>query len=1047
MLASRRGVRVPDRTAYDSSQRALASESMPALPRKLVVPRLRGTIERSRLLQALKASSAEAAVTWLHAPAGYGKTVLLADCAATWPQALWYSVDAGDGDPSALFHYAALAARAVVGRALDLPNLQASSPPRLCLFARRYFQELFAQLPDNTCCIFDDFHEAQLEQPWRLVFSELVSAIPPHIRVCVGSREPPPRELARQHAEGRLSILDRSEIAFTRGELAEFAQRLAPGRDHAMVEEQASALFERSQGWIIAAAIITRANGAALPTETRKNAPHLSARRIDRQLFDYLISEVVERLGPREAELLTRMAFFPSFSIDEAAKATGWTDVTEVIERLCDDLRLLECDASGRYRFHDVLRTVATERARRILGADVLRQMLVETALAIGDPDTFGTAAELLASAQDWQSLAVLVERDAPELARRHQWRTIQSALDIIPEEERNRLPWITYWLAASCLTQNPQRAMALAEHAYVAFQRTHNAQGIVRSWVLIIHSIIYAGSNFRPLVVWLEALDVVRKCAVADQDLSADVACAEYVARSFWEPGSDATKLAAEGAFGAEWTLDQNRLLVCAAMNNVYIMEPTPAIRHLHRAAHDYVASNLRDPALRLLHMHSKAVVDAWIQGNTRDALLAVQDALALGDESGADFLSEMLCLMGMGCALNRGDMGAVQQMLKHMSGWDHGPPMLRGPYGYALGLHAFEVRDLDGCMRGMRASLEGADALGFVPGAVHSWISLALCAAERQCFEEADKHISTAELLMNAQCRARGFAVCLDFARAYVAIAAGLNPDLPLRRALRNMGTSGVIPLMFGRRVMGRLIALAFKANIEPDAAARFVSAFALKPDQDTALLENWPWRIRLRTFGRLHVCVDGKELKFGRKLPTVPLALLKLLACQSHPLTSDEVKRALWPGHGASGPRNVLDTAVYRLRQILGVDEVLLHSGGTVTLNSDLCWTDARVLLAIHERGIGGKWRSWTETELETFESLLGSFGAENFAADETSPAFERERGRLSRTWSTVARNIADRWLAMGHAERSQSVLERLTTTIETSGAWGRGSVRTP
>src|SRR5688572_20025028 len=106
---------VPAGTANDSNQRALASEPAPARPRKLVVPRLRGTIERPRLLQALKASSVEAAVTWLHAPAGYGKTVLLADCAATWPQVLWYTVDAGDGDPSALFHYSALAGRAIVG--------------------------------------------------------------------------------------------------------------------------------------------------------------------------------------------------------------------------------------------------------------------------------------------------------------------------------------------------------------------------------------------------------------------------------------------------------------------------------------------------------------------------------------------------------------------------------------------------------------------------------------------------------------------------------------------------------------------------------------------------------------------------------------------------------------------------------------------------------------------------------------------------------------------------------------------------------------------
>jgi LuxR family maltose regulon positive regulatory protein len=76
--------------------------AVPLLETKLHVPRLhRGLVVRPRLSQRLS-RGAESALTLVSAPAGFGKTTLLADwlTAASGPSAAWLSLDQRDNDPT-----------------------------------------------------------------------------------------------------------------------------------------------------------------------------------------------------------------------------------------------------------------------------------------------------------------------------------------------------------------------------------------------------------------------------------------------------------------------------------------------------------------------------------------------------------------------------------------------------------------------------------------------------------------------------------------------------------------------------------------------------------------------------------------------------------------------------------------------------------------------------------------------------------------------------------------------------------------------------------
>ncbi|HEV8154264.1 MAG TPA: hypothetical protein VGP67_01940, partial [Gaiellales bacterium] len=75
---------------------------------ELETPHLGGLVPRPVLVRTLMAS--DAAVVAIAAPAGYGKSALLAEWSAADPRPFaWVSVDAADNDPGALLRYIAAA--------------------------------------------------------------------------------------------------------------------------------------------------------------------------------------------------------------------------------------------------------------------------------------------------------------------------------------------------------------------------------------------------------------------------------------------------------------------------------------------------------------------------------------------------------------------------------------------------------------------------------------------------------------------------------------------------------------------------------------------------------------------------------------------------------------------------------------------------------------------------------------------------------------------------------------------------------------------------
>ena len=153
------------------------------------------------------------------APAGFGKTALLADWARGGGRPVaWLGLDGGDSDPARFWRYAVAALdRARPGLAGRVGPL----PPRSVEgLVTALINELAADPgPDEVLLVLDDYHLVD-SGPVHESVAFLLENLPPGLRVVVSGRADPPLPLARLRARGQLAELRAADLRFTAEEAA-----------------------------------------------------------------------------------------------------------------------------------------------------------------------------------------------------------------------------------------------------------------------------------------------------------------------------------------------------------------------------------------------------------------------------------------------------------------------------------------------------------------------------------------------------------------------------------------------------------------------------------------------------------------------------------------------------------------------------------------------------------------------------------------------------------------------------------------------------------
>src|SRR4051795_10375135 len=275
--------------------------TLPPLESRLHPPFPRpGTIRRTALLNRLRVVPGPPVVA-VAAPAGYGKTTLLADWARRDGRTFaWLTLDAADDDArSLLVSLESALERALPGSAPVADTLAARRGDAHAVLAR--LSRRMSETEEPVVLVLDDVHRL-MSTPALDVLRKLVTALPPGAQLVLSSRTEPPLPLARLRAEGRLAEVGTAELRLTAREAG--APLRAAGLE--LAEDDVRRLDESTEGWPAGLYL------AALALRTRD--AQAEANGADRFLTDYFRLETLAGLPAREVEFLLRASVLEEMS-------------------------------------------------------------------------------------------------------------------------------------------------------------------------------------------------------------------------------------------------------------------------------------------------------------------------------------------------------------------------------------------------------------------------------------------------------------------------------------------------------------------------------------------------------------------------------------------------------------------------------------------------------------------------------------------------------------------------------------------------------------
>ena len=333
---------------------------------KLHVPVLRrGWVQREDLVGFL-AGCSSCRVVLVEAPAGSGKTIAVAQWAASATEGrpfAWVCLDRGDDDPARLWlHVVSAVQRAcpAFGGADIVRALRSPVPDIAGVVLPRLANEL-AGLGGPVVLVLDDFHVVS-DRGCQEQVGFLVSVLPAGVQLVLVTRADPPVPLARLRAAGELAEVRARELRFSAGQVAALVRSVA-GVDLAGAD--LAGLVERTEGWpagVYLAALSLR--GHCCPAGFVREFTGGN-----RFIVDFLAEEVLARQPARVREFLTRIAVLGRFCASLCEAVTGLAGAAELIELIeRDNLFLVPLDdRRGWYRFHHLFGQVL---AGQLAGAE-----------------------------------------------------------------------------------------------------------------------------------------------------------------------------------------------------------------------------------------------------------------------------------------------------------------------------------------------------------------------------------------------------------------------------------------------------------------------------------------------------------------------------------------------------------------------------------------------------------------------------------------------------------------------------------------------------
>jgi LuxR family transcriptional regulator, maltose regulon positive regulatory protein len=317
-------------------------------------------IQRASLLEALERDVIGHKAVIVSAPAGYGKTTLLAQWARWSPlRVAWLSVDDEINDVESFLRHL------VAGWALLDPSIQESRASMLLATVSPDVDHVLASLIQageetdvDTVFVIDDVHLLRDDGVIRAM-TYVLDHLPARLHLVLAGRGASSLPLGRYRARGELVEYQSPDLRFELGETHDF---LVNVMGHDVHEDVLRDLHNRLEGWVAGLQLVGLSwrrspdAGYTVPVSGRH-----------RFIADYLSEDVLARLPENIRLFLFQTSILSRLSASLCRAVTGRDDSQRVLEWLeRDNLFLIPLDDTREwFRYHSLFADVLQEQLLR----------------------------------------------------------------------------------------------------------------------------------------------------------------------------------------------------------------------------------------------------------------------------------------------------------------------------------------------------------------------------------------------------------------------------------------------------------------------------------------------------------------------------------------------------------------------------------------------------------------------------------------------------------------------------------------------------------
>jgi len=400
--------------------RVLQSKLRPA-----AIPRF--AVGRGRVLELLDTGSRRR-LTLVAAPAGYGKSVALAQWAETRAGTVaWLATDARDSDPTrCASHLLAALSGAHVECDDDARSLLAAGSGSL---GDAFVDAVITALDEHGAplnIVLEDIDRIE-SSPMLADFERLIAEAPPDVRFMVSCRADPSISVQRLRVRGELMEVRTEDLRFTAAEARALIDELS-GR--VLNDDQAAVLVARTEGWPVAVQLAAVSLGSA-PDPAAFVADFAGD---DRNVADFLSSELLQNEADDVRRFLLDISVLDEISADLCDAMLERIDSEHMLRVLEQrGLFLNSIDNHGHeYRYHRLVREFLRHDLQRDdpARARVLRRRAAGWFLDHDDPLH---AADLLIDAEAWDALENTIWRHTRELWEAGMSETVLTWIEAFP--------------------------------------------------------------------------------------------------------------------------------------------------------------------------------------------------------------------------------------------------------------------------------------------------------------------------------------------------------------------------------------------------------------------------------------------------------------------------------------------------------------------------------------------------------------------------------------------------------------------------------------